>query len=99
MSGDIGLGIPFNWFQYKVLQMLIAKCTGYKPGRFIHQIGNLHYYDRHETALLEQLSLPTFVQPSVEINKDIEDFFSVTAEDIQVIGYECGVYLPMEVAI
>lgn len=98
-SGDTGLGIPFNWFQYKILQMIVAKCTGYIPGRFIHQIGNVHYYDRHEETLLSQLSLPMYGQPEVKLNFEHTDFFNVSYKDIEIINYTHGPYLPMEVAI
>lgn len=98
-SCDTGLGLPFNWFQYKVLQMLIAHCTGYKPGRFIHHIGNLHYYDRHESTLLNQLSLEEFNQPEVELQIEHKDFFNISYEDVKVKNYICGPYLSMEVAI
>lgn len=98
-SGDLGLGVPFNWFQYKVLQMIVAKCTGYKAGRFIHQIGNLHYYDRHEKTLLSQLELREYDQPNVILNFNHSNFFEVTHDDVSVVNYVCGEYLPMEVAI
>lgn len=99
MSGDIGLGIPFNWYQYKVLQMFIANVTGYKPGRLIHQIGNLHYYDRHEKSMLEQLSLPEYEQPLVLIDKSIKNFYDYTYKHVHIEGYKHGEYIPLEVAI
>lgn len=98
-SGDLGLGVPFNWFQYKVLQLFIAHCTGYKAGRFIHHIGNLHYYDRHESVLLNQLTLEEFEQPVIELNLTHQDYFDITDNDIEVKNYICGPYLSMEVAI
>ena len=98
-SGDLGLGIPFNWFQYKILQMLVAHCTGYRVGRFIHQIGNLHYYDRHEQTLLNQLELQEFEEPIVTLKTSSTDFFNLSFKDIEITKYQHGVYLPMEVAI
>lgn len=98
-SGDLGLGVPFNWFQYKVLQLFIAHCTGYKAGRFIHHVGNLHYYDRHESVLLSQLGLQEFEQPTIELKLTNQDYFDITADDIEVKNYICGPYLSMEVAI
>lgn len=98
-SGDLGLGIPFNWFQYKVLQLFVAHCTGYRPGRFIHQIGNLHYYDRHEETLLHQISLEEFSEPKLFITSSSSDFFNLSISDIQLSDYVHGPFLPMEVAI
>lgn len=98
-SADIGLGVPFNGYQYKILQMVISHITGLKCGKFIHQIGNLHFYDRHEDVLKEQLELPEFEQPLITINPNLTDFFNLSVDDIIVENYQCGKYLPMEVAI
>lgn len=98
-SGDLGLGICFNWFQYYVLQTLIAKVSGLKVGTFTHQIGNLHYYDHHEDVLLEQLNLPEYEQPNVYIKDTVNDFYQFTADDVIIENYKHGKHLPMEVAI
>lgn len=98
-SGDIGLGVPFNWFQYWVLQKMVAHVTGLKQGRFIHQLGNVHYYDRHEQTLLNQINLPSFSPPEITINEKVKDFFDFTPEDITIEGYKHGPTLNMEVAI
>src|SRR5690606_23908941 len=55
-SVDIACGLPFNWLQYYELQCLVAHCCGLEVGDFIHQMGNVHYYDRHEELLLEQVN-------------------------------------------
>ena len=98
-SGDLGLGICFNWFQYYVLQMLIAKVNGLQVGTFTHQIGNLHYYDRHEDVLLEQLNLPEYEQPKIYIKDNVTNFYDFTSDGVVIENYKHGKYLPMEVAI
>ncbi len=49
-SGDMitasGAG-GWNEVQYMSLQMMIAKATGYKPGKFTHVIANEQIYNRH----------------------------------------------------
>lgn len=64
-SADIALGVCFNWFQYKVIQMIIAKLTDLEVGKLIWNFGHLHYYDRHEELLLEQIKGETHKQPSL----------------------------------
>lgn len=99
-SVDVGLGLPFNWFQYKMLQILIAHCTGYEAGTFIHHMGSLHYYDRHETALLELVNKPEYPLPSINlISKPDQDFFSYSYEDFLIENYKSGEHLALEVAI
>lgn len=79
--------------------MMIANVTGYKPGRLIHQIGNLHYYDRHEESMLDQLTLTEYPQPLVLVDKSVKDFYSYTHKDVYIEGYKHGDYIPLEVAI
>lgn len=99
-SGDSGLGICFNWYGYKALQVLIAHCTGYKPGRFIHQLGNVHYYDRHEKELLKLLNAPEYDQPRLILDTSKgSNFFNYSWEDFTVDNYQYGPFIPLEVAI
>ena len=44
-SGDMFLGIPFNIASYSFLLHIISKITGYKPGKFIHIIGDVIIVD------------------------------------------------------
>ena len=99
MSVDIGLGWCFNVFQYKALQILVAHCTGYKPGRFIHQMGCVQYYDRHEKDLLNLLQAPEYSEPKLILNDKGLDFFSYNWKDFTVTDYNYGPFIPMEVAI
>ena len=99
-SADIGIGTPTNWNSYKALQLLVAHCTGYKPGRFIHQIGNLHYYDRHEKDLLSLLEATEYGQPELILDTSKgTDFFNYSWTDFKVDKYQYGPFIPMEVAI
>ena len=99
-SVDIGLGWCFNVFQYKALQILVAHCTGYKPGRFIHQMGCVQYYDRHEKDLLSLLEATEYGQPELILDTSKgTDFFNYSWTDFKVDKYQYGPFIPMEVAI
>ncbi|RKJ68598.1 thymidylate synthase [Butyricicoccus sp. 1XD8-22] len=98
-SVDTALGLPYNWIQYWFLLQLVAKSTGYKAGRFIHQMGNVHYYDRHEDLLLKQIENTTYEQPTFKITDEDKDFFSFTLDDISIENYINGGKYPYEVAI
>ena len=54
-SADMGLGVPFNIASYALLTIMIAHVTGYKPGEFIHTIGDAHVYKNHVEPLKEQI--------------------------------------------
>jgi thymidylate synthase len=66
-SADIALGVCFNWFQYRVVHEVIAKLTDLKVGKMIWNFGHLHYYDRHEELLLQQIKGETHEQPILTI--------------------------------
>ncbi len=98
-SCDLPLGLPTNWNTYRALQMLVARCTGYKLGRFIHQIGNLHYYDRHEKSLLKVIDAPIYEQPKLILKDKGDDFFNYSWEDFSVENYSHSPFVPFEIAI
>jgi thymidylate synthase len=78
---------------------MVAQVSGLKVGTFTHQIGNLHYYDRHEQPLLEQIKNESYDAPRVWVNPEVFDFFDFTESDVRLVNYKCGDYVPMEVAI
>lgn len=98
-SLDLALGCPYNWIQYWFLLQMVAQATGYKPGRFTHQIGNAHYYDRHEDLLLEQIGSEQHEQPEFWINKEVMDFFQFTPDDLGIKEYKHNGKFEYEVAI
>ena len=97
-SCDVAVGLPFNLFQYYVLQRLISQVTGYEPGQMIFNIGDVHIYDRHIDKLKEQIELPQYPAPQLWINPEIKDFYQFTIDDIKLINYQHGPVIRMEVA-
>lgn len=91
-SVDTACGLPFNWFQYYVLQCLVAHVTGYDVGEFTHQMGNVHYYDRHEEDLIKQVNSDVYSDSEIKllINESLDDFFKTELSDIELIGYKCS---------
>lgn len=96
-SNDIGVGHPFNVFQYNVLQRIFARMLGYELGEFIFHIGDAHIYDRHVEVLEEQMSDETYQAPKLWINSE-KSFYDLTIEDFELIDYEHGPFRRMEVA-
>lgn len=92
-SGDmLAAAGPGSWdcIQYAVLQTLLAQVCGYKPGKFVHLVNNLHIYDRHVPVIENLLTKDTFDAPQLWINPDIDDFYKFTVDDIKLIDYKAN---------
>jgi thymidylate synthase len=98
-SNDIGLGNPFNVFQYYVLQRMIAQVTGYELGTLTFNINDSHVYERHIDPLTEQIGREPFEAPELWINPEVKKFDDFTIEDFKLIDYKYHPKIEMEVAI
>lgn len=98
-SSDVGLGLPFNIFQYNVLQRIFAQILGYELGTFTFNIGDAHIYERHIEPLANQIKLPQFKAPELKINTEGKNFYDLTIDDFELIGYEHGPFIRMEIAV
>ncbi|WP_151035732.1 thymidylate synthase [Bacillus wiedmannii] len=98
-SNDLGLGNPYNLYQYSILHRMIAQVTGHETGTICFNIDNAHVYDRHMDILLEQIESPIHEAPKVWINPNIKSFYDFTIDDIKLIDYEHEKSRKMEIAI
>ena len=98
-SSDIALGLPFNIFQFQVLHKLIAHECKVEPADMIVMISNLHYYDRHEEKLLNQVDYDElFPDATLKINYP-ESIWDFKPEMVEVINYKHGPKIDFEIAI
>ena len=97
-SSDIALGLPFNIFQFQVLHKLIAHEVGVEPADFIVMISNLHYYDRHEEKLLEQIDMPVYGDAKLKIEYP-DSIWDFKPEMVHVDEYKHGPKIDFEIAI
>lgn len=98
-SNDLGLGNPYNIYQYSILHRLIAQVTDKEVGTICFNIDNAHIYDRHLEPLTEQIQRETFDAPNVWINPEIKSFYDFKIEDIVVSNYKHGDRVKLEVAV
>lgn len=98
-SNDLGLGHPFNIFQYYVLQRMIAQVTGYEIGTLTFNINDLHIYERHIEPLKIQIEREPYPAPELWINPEIKNFDDFTINDFKLINYQYHPPIKMEVAI
>jgi thymidylate synthase len=98
-SADIFLGVPFNIASYALLTLMIAKVTGYKPGEFIHTLGDAHIYLNHTEQVKLQMTREPMPLPVMTLNPAVTDIFSFTYEDFTLSGYNSHPGIKGEISV
>lgn len=92
-SGDMlvasGAG-NVNEVQYAALLMMVARDTGYEPGKFTHMVVNEQIYDRHIENAKELLNRQSDISkvPVMKLNKDKTGFYDFIIDDFELTDYE-----------
>ena len=87
-SSDFATAGCINQVQYLVFLHLVARHCGYIPGRFTWFYDNIQIYDRHIDQVKEMLKRePVDCNPYIELNKDIDNFYDFTVDDIEIKDY------------
>jgi len=55
-SADVFLGLPYDFAMYGLLLLMLAKGSGYRPGRLTASLGDCHLYNNHVEQAKQQLS-------------------------------------------
>mgnify|MGYP000844601855 FL=1 len=87
-SADIFLGVPFNIASYSLLTMMMAQVTGYRPGEFIHTLGDAHIYLNHLDQVRLQLTREPRRLPVISLNPDVSDILGFRYADFSLSEYD-----------
>mgnify|MGYP001347550533 CR=1 FL=1 len=98
-SADIFLGVPFNIASYALLTLMLAQVCGYRPGDFVHTLGDAHLYSNHFEQARLQLSRTPRPLPRMWINPEVTDLFAFRFEDFRLEGYDPHPHIPAPVAV
>lgn len=96
-SADVALGVPFNISSYALLMSMMAQECGLTPGFFIHTLGDAHIYLNHIEGLETQLKRSCKPLPQLRIAP--KNFFDITFDDIELIGYEHEPFIKFPIAV
>ncbi len=98
-SADIFLGVPFNIASYALLTLMLAQVCGYRPGDFVHTLGDAHLYVNHLDQARLQLSRSPRDLPSLRLNPEVRDLFAFRFADFSLEGYEPHPHIAAPVAV
>lgn len=98
-SADIFLGVPFNIASYALLTMMMSQVTGYKPGEFIHTLGDAHIYLNHTDQVRLQLTREPRPLPVMSLNSGVRDILSFRYEDFTLTGYDSHPAIKGEISV
>lgn len=86
-SCDLLLGIPYNLASYSMLLMLLAKESGFKPGKICGMLSDVHIYESHIENAKVQLAREPRTLPTVEIT-NFTSIFDWSYTDFTIEGYD-----------
>lgn len=98
-SADIFLGVPFNIASYALLTLMLAQVCGYRPGDFVHTLGDAHLYTNHIKQAKLQLTREPRALPHLRLNPSVTDLFAFRFEDFTLEGYEPHPHIAAPVAV
>lgn len=98
-SCDLGLGFAFNIFSASLLTRMLAQQTGYEPGEFVWQGGDVHLYLNHAALVEEQLARTPDGTPKLIINRKPDSIFDYKIEDFEVRDYQPQAHISAPVAV
>lgn len=87
-SADVFLGVPFNIASYALLTLMVAQVCGYRPGEFIHTLGDAHLYVNHLDQADEQLTRKPLAPPTMRLNPTVDSIFDFTFDDFELRDYQ-----------
>lgn len=87
-SADLFLGVPFNIASYALLNVILARILGVKPGEFVHTFGDVHIYENHIEQMKEQLAREPKPFPKVLLDKSVVSLGTFSPEKVELVGYE-----------
>ncbi len=98
-SCDIFLGVPFNIASYSLLTLMVAQVTGYKPGEFIHTLGDAHIYLNHIEQVKLQLTREPNKLPKMNLSPAVKDITGFRYGDFTLSDYVAHPHIRGDISV
>ena len=87
-SSDFCTAGCINQVQYAALQLMVAKATGFEPGKFTWKPVNVQIYDRHIDQAIELMNRePVKCKATMKVDENIENFEDFDKDSIEFVDY------------
>ncbi len=99
-SVDVMLGLPFNIASYALLLHLLARESGFKEGKLIGFLADVHIYKNHLKSVQEQLARDPdkYALPKL-VTKNFKSIFDWQYTDSEVVNYQSYPHIQFEIAV
>lgn len=97
-SVDTMLGLPFNIASYGLLLHLLAKESGFKEGKLIGFLGDVHIYKNHLEGAKEQLKREPFSLPTIQ-TKNFSSIFDWEYTNSKLEDYQSHPKIEFSIAV
>ena len=98
-SGDLLLGVPFNWTGAAALQLMLAQQAGLALGDLVWMGGDVHLYLNHLDQAREQLGREPRPLPRMRLLRKPDSIDGYRIDDFEIEGYEPHPAIHAEVAV
>ena len=98
-SADVFLGVPFNIASYALLTQMMAQVLGYRPGHFVHTLGDVHIYSNHHDQVQTQLAREPFPLSTMRLNPAVKRLEDFTYDDFELVDYQCHPAIKAPIAV
>ena len=78
---------------------MVAQVCGYRPGDFVHTLGDAHLYTNHLDQARLQLSRQPRALPQLRITPGVSNLFAFRFEDFTLEGYDPHPHIAAPVAV
>jgi len=82
-----------------LLTLMVAQVCGYRPGEFVHTLGDAHLYNNHVEQARLQLTRSPGKLPTLQLNPAVEDLLAFRFEDFTLSDYHPQPHIPAPVAV